>query len=68
MEMTSCGALLATNPAALVDALAALPVLQDRLRPAWVREDPVLTARLFGWTAQARLHLARRAPAIPLAA
>ncbi|HUE90472.1 hypothetical protein [Pseudomonas sp.] len=47
---------LATDPAALVAALAALPQLRPTLLSAWRREDPILTGHLLTWAEQACRH------------
>lgn len=51
--------LLAHYRSALVEVLAALPELHDRLRASWARTDPALAAQFFLWAEQARLHAQR---------
>jgi hypothetical protein len=50
---------LARDMAALVEVLAAVPELHDRLRSCWSRQDRATTATLFGWVEQARLRVRR---------
>lgn len=49
-------AVLARRRSALVALLLVVPELHDRLRATWSREDAVLTAQIFRWVEQARLH------------
>lgn len=58
LRLTPLG-VLAQHPAALVDVLAAMPQLDQRLRSCWSRQDPGLTATLISWVEQARLRVRR---------
>lgn len=50
---------LMRDRSSLVQTLVAVPELHARVRPTWARQDPTLTAQLFNWVEQARLHNTR---------
>lgn len=56
---------LRSNEASLVNVLARMPQMHDRLRATWSREDPAATQRLFAHVEQARRRQARPTGPLP---